>query len=96
MAKKNNVNKKTVTIELEYPLESGEETIKEVELRKPYSGDLRSLGLQLALLIAQDVDSMVKLIPRISNLSARDVENLEMEDFTAVSMGIVGFFVKLD
>ncbi|WP_373020741.1 phage tail assembly protein [Thiomicrorhabdus sp.] len=88
------MTKKTaIKVTLSTPVKSGDEEINTVELRKPKAGELR--GLQLAMVLQLDVDSVNTLLPRISNLSDRDIHNLEMEDYTAVSTELLGFFVKV-
>lgn len=83
---------KSTQIVLSFPLVNGDTTIKKVELRKPKAGELR--GLQLALVMQLDVDTVNTLVPRISSLSGRDMQNLEMEDYTAISFGLLDFFVN--
>ncbi len=82
-------------IKLQYPLEQeGDTKLTEVTLRKPKAGELR--GLQLSLIQMQDVDAMMTLIPRISELREKDLHNLEMEDFSTISVETLGFFVQMD
>lgn len=64
---------------------------KTVELREPKAGELR--GLKLADIVQLDTSAMVTLIPRISNLTSRDVENLGAADLTKVMTETLGFFV---
>lgn len=86
---------KTKTVKFKYPLtQEGDTTLSEVTLRKPKAGELR--GLQLSLIQMQDVDAMITLIPRISELTERDMHNLEMEDFAHLSVETLGFFVTMD
>jgi len=75
------------TVTLSRPL--GELAV--VELREPKAGELR--GLKLADVVQLDTTAMVTLIPRISNLTARDVENLGAADLTKVMTETLGFFV---
>jgi len=90
MGKQNEI----VKIDLSSPIGEGEDQIKTVELREPKAGELR--GLQLSLVQVQDMDTMMTLIPRISNLKERDIHNMKVSDLTAVSMGVLGFFVNID
>lgn len=83
---------KPVKIALLYPLVSGDETIKNVELRKPKAGELR--GLQLASVLQLDVDTINTLVPRLCSLTERDMQNLEIEDYTEISTGLLGFFMN--
>jgi len=84
----------SISVKLANPVKRDEETIKKIELRKPKAGELR--GLQLTSIQMQDIDTMITLIPRVSNLNEREVINLETEDFAALSMGVLGFFVNID
>ena len=86
--------KTSKTIPLSKPLETEAGEIKEVVLKKPTPPDMR--GLQLSLIEMQDYDAMLVLIPRICSLTERDIINLEIEDFTAISVATLGFFVKVD
>jgi len=84
----------TVTIKLTSPVGEGDDQIKTVELREPKAGELR--GLQLSLIQVQDMDAMMILIPRISNLTERDLHNMKVADLTSISLGVLGFFVNID
>jgi len=87
-------NKKTVSVKLGTPITRDDKEIDTIILRKPKAGELR--GLQLSLVQMQDIDAMLQLIPRISDLTERELHNLEIEDFTNLSVETLGFFVKLD
>jgi len=87
-------NKKTVSVKLDTPIIRDDKEIDTIILRKPKAGELR--GLQLSLVQMQDIDAMLQLIPRISDLTERELHNLEVEDFTNLSVETLGFFVKLD
>jgi len=89
------MNNKSKLVKLKFPLtQEGDTTLTEVTLRKPKAGELR--GLQLSLIQMQDVDAMMQLIPRISELREKDLHNLEMEDFAHLSVETLGFFVTMD
>lgn len=75
------------TVALSRPLEN----VSIVEIREPKAGELR--GLKMADLVQLDVGAMVTLLPRISNLSARDMENLSTSDLTKLFTETLGFFV---
>ena len=83
---------KEITIELDHPFKQGDKEITEVTLRKPNAGALR--GLQLSMVLLMDVEQMNKLIPRISNLTERDLLNIEIEDYTALTTGVLSFFAN--
>lgn len=81
-------------IELDQPLQRGEQTINAVALRRPRAGELR--GIDLAGLIRQlDYGALETLLPRISEptLTRSDVANLDPADLTALAGEVVLFFV---
>lgn len=79
---------------LEEPLQRGEETISEITLRKPKSGELR--GVALMDLAQLDVIALQKVLPRISipTLTEQDVANLQPGDLLALGGEIAGFFER--
>ena len=68
------------TVHLDNPIRHGEQTIKTITLREPVAGDLQ--GLKLTELASLEVDSLRKLLPRISTppLTEADVVNLALAD----------------
>lgn len=78
---------------LEQPVKRGAETIAEVTLRKPNSGELR--GMKLTNLLQMDVGSMITLLPRITNpaLTPDEVAELDPADLMALAGEVVGFFM---
>lgn len=80
-------------ITLNTPIKRGDSEIKTITLRKPKSGELR--GLSLAELLQLDVNSLHKLLPRISTptLTEADVSALEPDDLVQLGGGIAGFFL---
>lgn len=81
------------TVIFDYGFKRGEETIKEVTIRKPKTGALR--GLTLADLLRLDVNTIATLTPRITQpaMSANDVYDLDPKDLTKIGKEIIGFFV---
>ena len=75
----------TVSVALDTPLKRGETEITELTLRKPSSGELR--GLSLAEVLRMDTDSLVVLLPRISNPSLTPVEVRQMDPADLVQCG---------
>lgn len=84
------------TVELSYPIEQTKDgetkTVSEIELVEPNSGHLR--GLQLSMVLTQDLDAMFTLIPRISNLTKTDLHKLRAPDLLKVTSAVLGFFVS--
>lgn len=84
----------TVTVELDTAITRDGEKIEKVTMRKPMSGELR--GLSLAEVLNLDVDSITKLVPRISNptLSEQEVRNMDPADLTECGKEIAGFLLQ--
>ncbi|AHB11061.1 bacteriophage putative tail protein Gp41 (plasmid) [Zymomonas mobilis subsp. mobilis ZM4 = ATCC 31821] len=82
------------TIKLGYALMRGEQEIKNIELRKPVTGDLR--GLSVTQLLNTDVDQMCKFLPRITTpaLMPSEIEKLPVGDFLSLAMKSLGFFTE--
>jgi hypothetical protein len=82
------------SVQLDEPIKRGDQVIDVITLRKPRSGELRGLSLQDVLQL--DVNSLKKLLPRISapTLTEQDVDNMDPADLTAVGTELVGFFVQ--
>lgn len=63
------VNKTSAVVELDEPIKRGETEITRVTVRKPKSGELR--GVRLQVLMEMDVISMTEVLPRITDPSLR-------------------------
>lgn len=90
------VNPDIETVEFDTPIVRGDLTIKEVNINKPKTGALR--GLSLSDLLKLDVDTVIKLVPRVSTppLVEHEVANLDPSDFLSISTAVVGFFASTD
>lgn len=79
-------------VPLEKPVKRGDTAIDLVQIRKPVAGDCR--GLQVAQLQFGDVNSIIKIVPRISipRLEEHEVAALDTNDFAEVTEIIAGFF----
>lgn len=84
----------TITVALDTPIKRDDKAVETVDLRKPMAGELR--GLSLAEVINLDVDSITKLIPRISNptLTEHEVRNMDPADLTECGKEIAGFLLQ--
>ncbi|SUZ33623.1 hypothetical protein ROE7235_03396 [Roseibaca ekhonensis] len=85
------------TIQLADPLKTDSgKPITELEIMKPTSGALR--GLQLAMLQAQDVNQLAKLLPRITRpaLTSDQVWELDPADLAAIANRVSLFFMTRD
>jgi hypothetical protein len=80
-------------ITLEEPIKRGDNSIHMITLRKPQAGELR--GLTLEDLLKSNVDTILKLIPRISDpiLIDKEVEGMDPADLTECGGAIRGFFM---
>jgi hypothetical protein len=89
---KNEAN--NVTVALDTPIQRDGEKIETITLRKPMAGELR--GLSLADVLNLDVDSITKLVPRISNpiLTEHEVRNMDPADLVEAGKEIAGFLLQ--
>lgn len=82
-------------VKLDTPIKRGDdgEVISEVGLRKPNAGELR--GLTMADLARLEVNTMLKLLPRITlpTLTPAEVAALQTEDFFALSTEVGSFLL---
>ncbi len=83
---------KTVLVILNTPLKRGEEEISQIELREPKSGELR--GLELFSVLRMDVTAQRTLVPRISNMTANEFDNLSPVDLVKVMNEVCAFFME--
>lgn len=67
------------------PIKRGTSEIDRITLRKPQSGELR--GLQMATLLQMDVQSLIKLLPRISSPSITEAEVTAMDPSDLLACG---------
>jgi len=82
------------TVALDTPIVRGEASIDELKLRKPRSGELR--GLSLVDLGQLKVDSLTKILPRITvpPLTEAEVGNMEPADLLACGAEIGSFLLQ--
>lgn len=82
------------TVILDTPIRRGTTTIDSITLRKPNSGELR--GVSLSELLQMDVNSLVKVVPRISNptLTAIEVTSMDPADLFAIGTKVSGFLLQ--
>ncbi|OCG45169.1 hypothetical protein A9G28_12900 [Gilliamella sp. Fer1-1] len=81
----------TQQLKLKSGLQSGKNTITELTIRKPLTGDLR--GIKLVDFIELDIDSLAKVLPRITTptIAEHEVFNLDLIDLSAITQVIAGF-----
>ncbi len=82
------------TVVLDTPIRRGTTSIDSITLRKPNSGELR--GISLAELLNMDVNSLVKVVPRISTptLTAVEVTSMDPADLFALGTKVSGFLLQ--
>ena len=78
-------------IELSTPIINGTNEIIKFSIRKPLAGDLR--GIKLLNFIDADVDSLAKVLPRITTptLTEQDVYKMEISDLANVMVEMSNF-----
>lgn len=81
-------------VELEVPIQRGNQLITRVTVRRPRAGELR--GLQLAELLRLDVTSLQAVLPRITNplLTKPDCENLDPADLLQLGEKVSAFLLR--
>ncbi|WP_095184143.1 phage tail assembly protein [Pseudomonas sp. Irchel 3H9] len=82
------------TVVLDTPILRGTSTIDSITLRKPNAGELR--GVSLADLLQMEVDSLIKVLPRISSptLTTLEVKSMDPADLFAISAKVSGFLLQ--
>ena len=82
------------TVFLDTPIRRGTTSIDSITLRKPNSGELR--GVSLAELLQIDVNSLVKVLPRISSptLTSIEVTSMDPADLFALGTKVCGFLLQ--
>lgn len=83
----------TETVELDTPIQRGEQTFTQLELRKPAAGELR--GVSLADLLQMNVDALTTVVPRISqpSLTAQEVGQMDPADLVQIGGAVAGFLL---
>lgn len=80
-------------VSLDTPIKRGLQEITSLTLRKPSAGELR--GVQLSELLAMDVASLIKVLPRLStpSISAPEVANMDPADLVVCGSKVVNFLL---
>lgn len=83
----------TVTVDLDTPLVRGAETIKQITVRKPGSGELR--GCSLVDLLRMEVTALHVVLPRITTptLTQHDVGRLDPADLMQLATRVSDFLL---
>lgn len=82
------------SVTLSDPVKVDGKKVTKITLRRPHSGELR--GLKLTDILQMDVDTMIRLLPRITTppLSEVQVDRLPPDDLTDLSVKTTLFFAK--
>ncbi len=86
----------SVIVELPTPIKRGDTEITSLTLRKPRGRDLR--GTTLSEIIQTKVDSIIIILPRVSepSLTQHEADEMEPENLLAVAGELVGFFLTAE
>ena len=79
------------TVTLDQAIQRGDTTITEVQLRKPKAGEMR--GLNMADVLQMDVNALTKLLPRITDLTEKEVGDMDPADLLKAGVVVVGFLM---
>ena len=82
----------TTPVTLKRPIKRGDTEITEVTFREPGAGELR--GLDMFDVIRMNVTAHRTLVPRISNITANEFDQLAPKDLMAVQTEVVAFFME--
>lgn len=87
-------NETSKIITLSLPIMRGDKQITDITVIKPTVPALK--GLKMFDVLQMDVDSMQKLLPRVTQpvLHKADFDSMEVADFTELSAAAVGFLGK--
>lgn len=87
-------NTNQTLIELDIPIERGEQSITHLTLRKPKAGELR--GVNLLDLMQMNTNVLTKVLPRITqpSLTEADIGKLDPADLTACAIQVACFLVQ--
>ena len=80
-------------ITLDQAIQRGEQTITDVQLRKPKAGEMR--GLNMADVLQMDVNALTKLLPRITIpiLTEAEIGNMDPADLLQLGSEVAGFLM---
>lgn len=91
---KNELSNGFKTVKLDTPIVRGEQTVTEVTLRKPGTGEMR--GISLTDLLKLDVDTLISVIPRVTTpvISKQEAAELDLADTIKLGGEIGSFFLS--
>lgn len=76
-------------VKLKKPIKFGDKDVTKIDVRRPSAGEMR--GLTLVDVNTLDVDTLIKLLPRITQppITEAQVADLSFDDITAFGMALV-------
>ena len=85
------VNSSEITLDV--PIPRGETSIEKVTLHKPNSGALR--GVSVRAVLDMDVDTIIKVIPRVSDpkITEQEAARLDLADLAQAGLVLSSFFM---
>jgi len=83
----------TTNIDLDQPIQRGEQRISKIQVRKPGSGELR--GCSLVDLLRMDVSALHLVLPRITapTLTQHDVSQMDPADLMQLGTAVTNFLL---
>ncbi|MFM4981508.1 phage tail assembly protein [Aeromonas caviae] len=79
-------------ITLDTPIQRGENTLNSLIIRSPKkAGHLR--GLNTMDIVQMNVDTLIKLLPRITDLTEKEVSDMDPADLLKAGVVVVGFLM---
>lgn len=79
-------------ITLDTPIQRGENTLNSLTIRSPKkAGHLR--GLNTMDIVQMNVDTLIKLLPRITDLTEKEVNDMDPADLLKAGVVVVGFLM---
>lgn len=81
----------TQQVQLGTGFKSGKSIITELTIRKPLTGDLR--GIKLIDFIELDIDSLAKVLPRVTtpSIEEHEVFSLDLNDLSEITKVLASF-----
>ncbi|WP_425891684.1 phage tail assembly protein [Aeromonas veronii] len=81
------------TVTLDQAIQRGDNTITEIQLRKPKAGEMR--GLNMTDVVQMDVNALTKLLPRITTpiLTEAEIGNMDPADLMQLGSEVSTFLV---
>lgn len=81
---------KTETVILNNAVEINGKKLKKISLREPKAGELRSLSM--LEVVQLNTNALTILVPRISDLTETDINNMGAADLLLIGAAVASFF----